>query len=159
MRHQQVTNMYNRIASAMRDTALPYPFFAGCREYWASKALITASERALYHAVMDRMTADDEAVYLDEDVHSVRPLRSRALFWRGNANVYPHCDGGYVVVVYDNNGTVQRCHVARTITRARRLARFLAALQQRGSGAYEEALMSGDGWRMDRERKRHEMWL
>lgn len=159
MRHQQVISMYTRIADAMRDMAMPYPFFPGCRVYWASKALITASERALYHAVMDRMTADYEAVYLDEDVQSAHPLRSRAICWYGNSNIYPHRNGGYIVVLYDYNGNVERCHVARTITRARRLARFLAALQQRGSSDYEEALMSGDEWRMDRALKRHEMWL
>lgn len=159
MRHQQIIHMYNRIASAMRDTALPYPFFPGCRQYWADKALITASERSLFHAVMDRMTAESSAVYIDEDIMSARPLRSRAISWCGNANVFPHCDGGYVVVLYDYNGNVERCHVARTITRARRLARFLAALQQRGSSDYEEALMSGDEWRMNRALKRHEMWL
>lgn len=84
MRHQDTINMAGRIALAMRadkaraEAAVAgrpdgfryggwFPYFPGCRDYWANKALITAAERPLFRAAFDRMVYVEGRVALDYD--------------------------------------------------------------------------------------------
>lgn len=88
MRHQDIVNMAARIVDAMRaDKARAerdgegrpdgfryggwFPFFTGCRGYWADKALITAAERPMFKAVFDRLAYCHEGLYLDYNTEEV----------------------------------------------------------------------------------------